>query len=64
MDKEILKIGAVTISQSPSKKWFTVQYGEQIKPILTYAEAAKELGDCLMHQAVCDGLILINWRRP
>jgi hypothetical protein len=34
---------------------FTVKYGLQIKRKLTYAEAAKELGEAIMHAAACDG---------
>jgi hypothetical protein len=34
---------------------FTVRYGKQIKERLTYAQAAKELGECIMHARACDG---------
>ena len=34
---------------------FTVIYWKQIKNNLTYAEAAAELGACIMHAAACEG---------
>ena len=34
---------------------FRVTYGQQIRTNLTYAEAAKELGECIMHALGCDG---------
>ena len=36
---------------------FTVEYGKQVKPDLSYNAAARELGVCLMHQAACDGML-------
>lgn len=48
----------VTVTQDVSPlTLFTVTYGLQVKPGLSYAEAAKELGECLLHAANCDGLI-------
>lgn len=34
---------------------FTVVYGLQVKSNLTYAQAAAELGACIMHMQACDG---------
>jgi len=34
---------------------FSVVYGAQVKNNLTYREAAKELGECIMHMAACNG---------
>lgn len=50
---------AVTITQKGKNK-FTVQYGQQITKNLTYEEAAKEMGQCLMHSMVCAGWIESN----
>lgn len=36
---------------------FTVTYGLQQKTGLDYAQAAKELGECIFHYLVCEGLI-------
>lgn len=37
------------------KDKFTVEYGLQVKKGLDYADAAKELGQCLMHALACVG---------
>jgi hypothetical protein len=34
---------------------FAVTYGKLVKVGLTYAEAAKELGQCIMHALACEG---------
>jgi hypothetical protein len=34
---------------------FTVAYGAQVKSELNYADAASELGSCLMHMLACEG---------
>lgn len=34
---------------------FTVEYGKQIKDWLTYGQAARELGECLMHLMAYEG---------
>lgn len=34
---------------------FTVVYGLQVKPGLTYGQAAKELGAAIMHMQSCNG---------
>jgi len=39
---------------------FTVTYGQQVKPDLSYNSAAKELGACLMHALTCDGRLYGN----
>jgi hypothetical protein len=46
----------VSIRQD-GKHRFTVTYGKQVTSTLTYAEAAKEVGECIMHAFVCDGLL-------
>ncbi len=45
----------VTIAQSSNKR-FVVVYGEQVKANLTYEQAAKNLGECILHSACCVGL--------
>lgn len=44
---------AITLRQR-GKDSFQVQYGAQIKDRLTYAAAAKELGECIMHALACE----------
>lgn len=39
------------------KDQFVVEYGSQVKEHLTYSEAARELGACLMHAMACVGRI-------
>lgn len=34
---------------------FTVVYGKQTKKDLAYADAASELGGCIMHALACEG---------
>lgn len=34
---------------------FTVVYGLQVKTGLSYAQAATELGGCIMHMQACEG---------
>lgn len=53
---ECFHTGAVTLFQTGRDR-FTVVYGKQVKKGLTYADAASELGACLMHQAACDGVL-------
>ena len=36
---------------------FRVTYGMQVKDGLSYADAARELGECTMHRAACDGML-------
>lgn len=52
----VLESGLVKLQQT-SKNRFTVVYFKQVKKGLTYSQAARELGCCLMHQAACDGLL-------
>ena len=46
----------ITLSQT-SKGLFAVQYWKQRKSGLTYAAAARELGECIMHAAACNGAL-------
>lgn len=39
------------------KDSFKVVYGEEVHNFLTYSEAAKEYGECIMHSLQCAGLI-------
>lgn len=36
---------------------FSVRYGLQLKTGLSYAKAARELGECIMHMQACEGLL-------
>jgi len=36
---------------------FTVVYGLQVKTGMNYAQAALELGECVMHMQACEGLL-------
>lgn len=38
-------------------KRFTVTYGLQRKTDLNYADAARELGECIFHHLACDGML-------
>lgn len=44
----------VKIEQT-SKHRFTITYGQRITCNLSYAEAAKEFGECMFHALACDG---------
>jgi hypothetical protein len=46
----------VKLEQSTNGK-FRVTYGLQIKSNLTYGDAAKEYGACIMHSVACLGLL-------
>jgi hypothetical protein len=46
--------GSVSIKQTGFDK-FTVTYGLQVKKGLNYAQAAAEFGECVMHEACCEG---------
>ncbi len=39
------------------KDSFRVTYWKQVKDRLTYAAAAKELGECIMHALACEALL-------
>ena len=48
----------IEMRQSEDKKaLFTVIYGAQYDENLTYARAAKKLGEALMHHLACEGLL-------
>lgn len=36
------------------RRLFRVTYGQHVRDRLTYAEAAHELGECLMHCLACE----------
>ena len=46
----------ITLMQN-SKGEFVVQYGYQQYTTKDYSEAAKELGQCIMHALACEGKI-------
>lgn len=46
----------ITLEQT-GKNSFTVTYGLQVSTGLTYSQAAKELGLCIMHAAACAGTL-------
>jgi hypothetical protein len=51
-----VEIAGYTIKlRKRSANSFTVVYGKQVKRLLTYADAAKELGQCIMHALACEG---------
>lgn len=45
---------SVEISQQSVNR-FTVTYGKHVRKGLSYAQAAQELGACLLHSACCAG---------
>ena len=48
----------IEVKQSTNKrKRFTVTYGAEVTPNLTYSRAAKELGECIFHHLACEGLL-------
>ena len=44
----------ITLSQQ-GRDNFSVQYGSQLVQHIPYAEAALELGSCIMHALACEG---------
>lgn len=49
---------AVELLQTPAgRRRFQVRYGAVLRKDLTYAEAAKEYGECVMHALSCAGLV-------
>ena len=46
----------IELSQNSRGK-FTVTYGKQVHKGMTYGQAAKELGVCIMHALACESLI-------
>ena len=53
--KTCFKLGSVSLLKRDNKEVFLVVYGLQKSGDLDYAEACKELGQCLMHQLSADG---------
>lgn len=49
------KAGFQIILQQTGIDQFRVTYGKQDKMGLNYAQAAAELGACIMHAAACEG---------
>ena len=47
--------GQFTVSLWQSRSGFALVYGLQLTATLTYAQAAQELGECLMHALSCQG---------
>ena len=45
------------VLEQTGMKTFRVTYGAQVKDGLTYGLAAEEFGYCVMHSAVCAGLV-------
>lgn len=45
------------ILEQLGKDRFKVQYGLQVKAGLTYSQAAKELGACIMHSLACKDML-------
>lgn len=51
----------ITLEQSQATNLFKVTYGGQVTYGLTYEQAAKELGECLMHAFTCSGAVATEW---
>lgn len=47
--------GQFTVTLWQNRSGFAVVYGLQLTATLTYAQAAQELGECLMHALSCQG---------
>lgn len=48
----------IQVDQSAGRgKRFTVTYGLQRKTMLSYADAARELGECIFHHLACESLL-------
>jgi len=48
----------IQVEQSEAKgKRFHVRYGLQVWVGLGYADAAKQLGECLFHALACEGML-------
>lgn len=50
-------IAGFVVELATKGKKFRVTYGAQVKENLTYAQAAKELGECILHALACEGKI-------
>ena len=48
--------GAIRLTQEGVDR-FTVHYGKQVTGNLTYSDAARELGACIMHAAAGQGML-------
>ena len=47
----------IEVRQEDTKRGlFTVIYGLQVTPGLTYTQACTEIGACVLHSACCEGL--------
>jgi predicted SAM-dependent methyltransferase len=51
----VFPLQLVTCATRSKLNRFGVIYHKHVKLHLTYAEAAKEFGECLMHNLTCDG---------
>ena len=49
--------GQFTVSLWQNRSGFAVVYGLQLTAPLTYSQASKELGECLMHALSCQGAL-------
>lgn len=49
-----------TVTLWQNQNGFAVTYGLQLAAQLTYAQACQELGECLLHQLTCAGLVKEN----
>lgn len=50
-------IAGFVIELAAKGKKFRVTYGLEVKEELTYAQAAKTLGECILHALTCGGKI-------
>lgn len=56
--KEFEAAFPIRIEQSEAgMRLFKVTYGKQVRSQLTYADAAREFGQCMFHALACDGLL-------
>lgn len=49
----------IQLKQSARSKMYCVEYGPHIVLNLTYDQAVRELGECLMHYLACESLIKV-----
>lgn len=54
MNKLCFALENIELKQQ-KKNQFSVRYGKQLTNYLTYEAAAKNLGECIMHWAACNG---------
>lgn len=51
----------ITLEQSEGKNsYFRVTYGLQVDTTLSYSSACKKLGQAILHNAACEGLLNDN----